>query len=91
MQCDHLGSQEILAIWETAGNGDGMLSRIVDHIRGTPGPSGKSILLNLEPKSLLVCRSDISYILTFTHQPFPTPESLVASSTFFRYAIVGPR
>lgn len=52
MKCDHLRAQEILAIWETAGNRDWLLALVVDHGRSAPDAVGVTIFLDLKPNGI---------------------------------------
>jgi hypothetical protein len=90
MKGDHLGSEKVLTIFDTLRNVDDLVSLVVDDRVGPPSRALQAFLLNLEPER------SVNKFLTFvaraptSYQPSPTPVSVFASVTFFKYAITGP-
>lgn len=96
MERNHLGPQQVLA-WGNAGrDGNCVYAGVVNNLRCAPVAPVVTVLLDLEPTRRYVSARPIcswrfsSLLIDNTHHPLPTPVSVKALSTFFRYANVGP-
>lgn len=96
MERNHLGPQQVLA-WGNAGrDGNCVYATVANDLGCAPVTSIVTVLLDLEPircylSVRLICSWWLSSLLVVSaHHPLPTPVSVKALSTFFRYANVGP-
>lgn len=49
VKCDHLGTEEVLAVGQAVGDLDRLLALVVDNFGGTPDSVAVAIMLDLEP------------------------------------------
>lgn len=96
MERNHLSPKQVLSWSNTGRDGDCVDTTVANDLGCTPVTSIVTILLDLEPTGryvsarLMKTFAGDHLILDSTHHPLPTPVSVKALSTFFRYANVGP-
>lgn len=96
MERNHLCPKQVLSWGNARRDGNRMYAGVSNNLRCAPVASVVTVLLNLEPmgcfvSARLICSWRLSSLLIDnTHHPPPTPVSVKALSTFFRYANVGP-
>lgn len=88
VQRDQLAAQQVLARRDAGRDSDGLLSLVGDQAVDAPFGAVKGVFGDL--CSVNGCRRIRWWWSRTLNQPFPTPESVFASDTFFRYAITGP-
>ncbi len=91
MKGNHFWSEQVIAIRNALWDVDDLLPRVADDGVCPPIPIVVALLHDLEPVNLISTGVSIVRALSgYSYQPLPTPESLVASVTFFMYAMTGP-
>lgn len=96
MERDHLSPQQVLSWGNTGRDGNCVDTTVANDLGCAPVTSVVTVFLDLEPTGrcvsarLMKILAGSHLFLDSTHHPAPTPVSVKALSTFFRYANVGP-